>query len=123
MNVELLVVCLAVGAGTYLFRYLPTRWRTGDRPRGAFGGALGAFLASVGIAAVTALLTASLTALRGPPALTVRPDVTTAPLAYGLLTAGIGVAVTLLAFRLRRSVALSTLLGAAAYGVAWWLLA
>lgn len=121
MSLELLLVCLVVGACTYLFRYLPTRLKRGDRPRGAFGGALGAFLGSVGIAAVTALLVAALDGLRGPPALTLQLQGPVAPVVFNALTALVGVAVTLLSFRLRRDVALSTLLGAAAYGVAWWL--
>ncbi len=120
MSLELVVVCSVVGVGTYLFRYLPTRFGAGHT-RGRFAGPLGAFLGSVGVAAVAALLAASL-----EPYLV--------PLARGLLTGGpgpaetraalaaaLGVAATAVAFRLRKDVAIATLTGALAYGVAWWL--
>lgn len=119
MSGQLVLVCLAVGLGTYLFRYLPTRWRRGSTPVGAFGGAIGRFLGSVGIAAVAALLAASVHDLLAPVAVDTMAvgelPVRAAPLL-------LGVAVTLLSFRWRRSVALSTLLGAAAYGFGHWLL-
>lgn len=110
MSRELLFVCLAVGVGTYLFRYLPTRWARGARPAGAFGGLLGGFLGAVGIAAVSALLAASLAPLIG------------AGPAFRGVSVALGLAVTVATFVWRRSVALSTLAGAAAYGLGFWLL-
>jgi len=114
------IVCVSVGLGTYLFRYLPARLRGGERwgaARGPLGRYLGAFLGSVGVAAVAALLAASLA-----PYLPVT-------LAGGLgggasrdaLAALAGLAATAAAFRWRRDVAVSTLVGAVAFGVAWWL--
>ena len=61
MRLEVLIFSLVVGVGTYLFRYLPTRLgATVNRPRGRLGRLLRGFLASVGVAAVTALLLSSL---------------------------------------------------------------
>ncbi|NLG09826.1 MAG: hypothetical protein GX560_11335 [Deinococcales bacterium] len=127
MRTELLLVCLAVGVGTYLFRYLPTRFGAtqrgaGEEPATELRGPLGAFLASVGVAAVAALLVAALVGVLEPPAaaaaLTAGP---LGPRSASALTAALGVAATLGVYRWRRDVAAATLLGAAAYGLAWWL--
>ncbi len=143
MRSELLFVCLAVGVGTYLFRYLPTRLGKGAArpqlrgPLGAFlgrflGSFLGRFLGSVGIAAVTALLVASLVGVLEPPVAAEvlaadpagHPDAwpgNLGPRLASWVTAALGVAATLGAYLWRRDVAVSTILGAAAYGLAWWL--
>src|SRR5690606_3943933 len=80
------------------------------------------FLASVGVAAVAALLVAALVGVLEPPAaaaaLTAGP---LGPRSASALTAALGVAATLGVYRWRRDVAAATLLGAAAYGLAWWL--
>lgn len=114
MSHQLLFVCLAVGVGTYLFRYLPTRWSRGARPTGPFGGALGGFLGSVGIAAVSALLAASLAPLLG--------QLTGPGAAVRGVSLVVGLGATAITFGWRRSVALATLAGAAAYGLGFWLL-
>lgn len=111
-----MLVCLVVGGGTYLFRYLPAR--AGGRvraARGRLGDLVERFIGNVGIAAVTVLLVASALDLPGAAAGAQQP----AP----LLAAGAGFLVVLVSYYWRRSVALSTLAGAAAYGVFWWLLA
>lgn len=105
--ISFVLVCLSVGLGTYLFRYLPTRMRGGAR----LGGPLGAFLGSVGVAAVAALLAASVA-----PYLVEAGE---APLKT--VPAVAGLAGTVLAFRWRRDVAVSTLAGAVVFGLLWWL--
>ncbi len=113
MSTEFLVVCLAVGVGTYLFRYLPTRigGRLGAR---ALSGRFGAFLAAVGVASVAALLAAALEP-------TLRQAVAAADL-KGAAAAILGLVVTAGIFLRQKSVALATLLGAACYGLALWLM-
>lgn len=124
MSLEVLIFSLVVGAGTYLFRYLPTRLgATESRPRGGLGLLLSGFLASVGVAAVTALLLSSLLPYLGPEPWRAWLSGDTTEGRATVAAAAIGLAATLLMFRWRRSVAAATLLGAAAYGVAWWLLA
>ena len=111
MKLDYFLVCVAVGVGTYLFRYLPSR--LGTSPGRAMRGPLGAFLASVGVASVAALLAASL-----------EPFLVQALQPAGLAYAAAAVAglfATYGAFRLSRSVALATLLGAAVFGVVTWL--
>lgn len=116
MNLELVIVCLAVGAGTYLFRYLPTRTAAlGGRRPGLFKGRAGAFVASVGVAAVAALLAASVADLPG-----MSPTAGRLPFGPPALAAAAGFLTVIVTFVWRRSVALSTLAGAAVYGVAWW---
>ena len=123
MSVEVLIFSVVVGAGTYLFRYLPTRLGASvRRPHGGLGRLLSGFLASVGVAAVTALLLASLLPYLGPePWREWLADATVEGRATVVATL-VGLAATLLVFRWRRSVAAATLFGATAYGTAWWLL-
>lgn len=112
MSLEFLLVCVAVGVGTYLFRYLPTRIgaRAGAR---ALSGRLGAFLAAVGVASVAALLAASL------------EPVATATVNDGdwrsAVAALAGLAATFGLFRWRKDVALATIAGAVVYGLVVWL--
>lgn len=109
MSLEYFLVCVAVGVGTYLFRYLPTR--LGSRPGvRTMRGPLGAFLAAVGVASVAALLAASLE----PVVVQAFGSGRVAPAA----AAAAGLAVTFLMFRWRKDVALATLVGAAVYGAA-----
>ena len=123
MSLEVLLFSLVVGAGTYLFRYLPTRFgATVSRPRGGLGRLFSGFLASVGVAAVTALLLASLLPYLGPEPWSAWLVAATAEGRATIVAASLGLVVTLLVFSWRRSVAAATLLGASAYGVVWWLL-
>jgi len=112
VNLEFLLVCVVVGVGTYLFRYLPTRigGRAGAR---AMSGRLGAFLASVGVASVAALLAASLEPVLAGALTSGRLGVAAAAFA-GLVT-------TFALFRWRKDVALATMAGAAVYGLVFWL--
>ena len=103
MRTELIIVALATGLGTWLFRFLPTQFRI---PTGRGDGWLARLLESVGPAAIATLLIAGLL-----PALTT-PDPQLAALIAGTLT----VVVT---FVITRGVALPTLLGACAYGLAF----
>lgn len=114
MTLGYVVVCVLVGVGTYLFRYLPTRLGVRAGEGRAMRGPLGAFLADVGVAAVAALLAAAL-----------EPVVATAWRAgdwRSALAAAVGLGVTAAVFRWRRGVAVATLIGALAYGLAVWLL-
>lgn len=114
MSLEYVIICVAVGAGTYLFRYLPTR--LGGRASGrAMRGPLGAFLASVGVASVAALLAAALQ----PYALAAAGSGNWASAA----AAASGLGVTFVLFRWRKDVAVATLAGAAVYGLVFWLAA
>lgn len=111
MSLEYALVCVAVGVGTYLFRYLPTR--LGARVGGhAMRGPLGAFLASVGVASVAALLAASLE----PVVL----DAVTTGRWVPVAAAVAGLAVTFVLFRWRKDVALATIAGAVVYGLVYF---
>jgi branched-subunit amino acid transport protein AzlD len=113
VSFEFLLVCVAVGVGTYLFRYLPTRIGTRAGAR-ALSGRLGAFLAAVGVASVAALLAASLEPVAVAAATTRQ---------FGAAAAAVlGLATTFLLFRWRNDVALATIAGAVVYGVVFWLL-
>lgn len=123
MSVKVLIFSLVVGAGTYLFRYLPTRLSVSlSRPRGGFGLLLSGFLASVGVAAVTSLLLASLLPYLGAEAWEAWLFGKTAEGRTTVLAACSGLLATLLIFSWRRSVAAATLVGASAYGIVWWML-
>ena len=122
MSVTFVLVCVTVGVGTYLFRYLPTHFGGRGRSNGALAGPLGKFLSSVGLGAVAALLAAALAPYVAPFAREVaaggigREEVRSAGAAL------LGMVVTVVVFRWRGGVASATLAGAAAYGLAWWLL-
>lgn len=103
MRSELIIVALATGLGTWLFRFIPTQLQV---PTGRGDGWLARLFASVGPAAIATLLIAGLL-----PSLTT-PSPQIAALAAGMLTVVITFVVT-------RSVALPTLLGACAYGLAF----
>jgi branched-subunit amino acid transport protein len=107
MRTDLLVVAFVVGLGTWLFRFLPTRLRGLSGPR---GGRLTEALESIGPAAIATLFVAS-----------VLPGLVAVAESRPLVL--IGCLATLLAFLGRRSVVLATIVGAAAYGAAHWLLA
>lgn len=106
MNTNLLILAIVVGVGTWLFRFLPTRLRGLSGPR---GGCLAEALEGIGPAAIATLFIAS-----------VLPDLIDSTGSRPLILAGC--LATLIAFRLRRSVVLATLAGAAAYGAAYWVL-
>lgn len=116
MSAAFVFVCVCVGAGTYMFRYLPTRLRGGERfhaASGSVGRFVGAFLGAVGVAAVAALLAAALEPyVPGSGAGARLPET---------LAAGAGLLGTALAYRWRRDVAVATLVGALVFGVVWWL--
>ncbi len=113
MTLEYAVVCLVVGAGTYLFRYLPTRLSTRAGGSRSLRGPFGAFLASVGVASVAALLAASLEPLVA--------EVAASGEWASVGAAAGGLAVTFALFRWRKDVALATVAGAAVYGLIVWL--
>ncbi|MDT3681028.1 MAG: AzlD domain-containing protein [Truepera sp.] len=120
MSLELVAVCAVVGVGTYLFRYLPTRLGAG-RTRGRFAGPLGAFLGSVGVAAVAALLAASLEPYLVPFARGVIAAGPSPAEARAAIAAVLGALATAATFRWCKDVAVATLTGALVYGVTWWL--
>lgn len=107
MNTDLLLIAVIAGAFTWAFRVLPTRMDFGDiQPEGP----LRRFLGATGPAAIATLFVASiLPELRGAESL---------PLP---LIAGVGMVLILWVWR--RSVVLSTLGGAAAYGAIFALVA
>lgn len=107
MNPELVIVAVVVGLGTWLFRFLPTRMRGLS---GARGGWVERATESIGPAAIATLFIAS-----------VIPDLTSRD--SGLIAFLSGAAATAVVFAGRRSVALATIAGAVAYGVAFALVA
>lgn len=103
MRIDLVLVAVVVGLGTWLFRFLPTRLRgrSGVRsPR------LTQAMESIGPAAIVTLFLASIVPDLGPGA------------PHRVLVV-IGCATTVLAFWIKRNVVLATMAGTAAYGVAF----
>lgn len=106
MNADLVLVAVLAGAANWAFRALPTiLLRREPQP----GGLAARFLAATGPAAIATLFVASIL-----PQVWPEPR-DTIPLLAGSVA-------TVLAFWPRRSVVAGTLVGAAAYGLAFWLL-
>lgn len=103
MNIDLLLMALAVGLATYSFRFGPTKLPLRDLPPRSLRAR---FLAATGPAAIATLFVAS--------SLPVIGTGQSLPLMAGTLTV-LGV------FFWRRSVVAATLAGSAIYGVAFWL--
>lgn len=104
MPADMLMAVLLAGAGTYLIRYLPMR---GHRPSDRPAGIAARFLAAVGPASVAALLALSLLPLGGPA------------VGWGpRLAVAAGLAAVWALHRATGNIALATLGGAAAYGMA-----
>lgn len=108
MNIELVILSLAVGIGTYLFRFLPTRFRAASGRQRT--GALSRFFAAIGPAAIATLFVASILPL-------------TSTLDGGTLCTLIGSVAVVALFWWRRDVVIATLGGATAYGLAYQALA
>ncbi len=103
MRLEIILLVLVVGAATWALRFFPSRMRLQDMDP---NGALSRFLAATGPAAIAALCVASgLPLLQGA----------------GQAALFVGIVTVLLVFWIWRSVVVSTLAGAAAYGaMVWW---
>ncbi len=106
MRGDVLIVALVVGLGTWLFRFLPTRFR-GRTNVGSHR--IAGAMESIGPAAISTLLVASLL-----------PDLSSGAAERPLILAGC--LATAFVFALKRNVVLATLAGAAAYGAAFALL-
>lgn len=106
MNLELILVTLLVGLGTYLIRFLPTFFMRGT---GNPDAPLSRFLAATGPAAIAALYTGAVISSFAPDLKTI------APMLVGSLTV---VAV----YSWRKDVTVATLLGAVTYGIVFALL-
>ncbi len=104
MKTDVILVCAVVGVANYLFRYLPLRLG-GNRKTGAMkSGALARVLDSIGIASICALLVVSST-----------PEILRD--SQRLLPTLAGFVVLTLIFWRSKSIILSTLVGAVAYGL------
>ncbi|HEY8485533.1 MAG TPA: AzlD domain-containing protein [Longimicrobiales bacterium] len=101
MSKDLIIVAVAVGLGTWLFRFLPTR--LGRSPALASGRLAGA-MEAVGPAAITTLLIAS-----------VLPDLAAGGPERTAVLVGCGV--TGVTYAVTRNVVVATLIGALAYGL------
>ncbi|BEN75006.1 L-valine transporter subunit YgaH [Serratia marcescens] len=104
MNTDVLVIGLVVGCANYLFRYLPLRLAPARAQPGIKRGKAALLLDSIGIASICALLVVSST-----PVVMREPD--------KLLPTLAGFAALALCFYRSKSIILSTLLGATAFGV------
>lgn len=103
MTFDLVVITVIVGIGTYLFRWLPTKFDVTDaRP----GGPMSRFLSATGPAAITALFIASFMPLMAPSWVQILPVL-------------LGGAATVAGYLWRRDVGLATILGAIGYGLAF----
>ena len=103
MRTDIIILATAVGLGTYLFRFLPTRM---NLTSGSGTGRLARGLAAVGTAAITTLVVAG-----------IMPDLTGG--SASLISALAGLAGVTLAHILTRNVAFATLCGALAYRLAY----
>lgn len=106
MSPALIIMAALAGAANWAFRALPTILM---RREPKAGGVAARFLAATGPAAIATLFVAS-----------VLPQVW--PVPRDLMPLGVGTVATVLAFWPRRSVAMGTLTGAAAYAAAFWAL-
>lgn len=107
MNVELLLLALAVGAANWAFRAVPILART---DRLVAGGWVERFLSATGPAAIATLVVAS-----------TMPYVVT-PEMVRLIPAVVGMLAVVGVWVVRRSVVLATLAGAVAHGFGFWLM-
>lgn len=106
MTIEVLLIGLIVGVGTWAMRFLPTRLNVSSVDP---DGPVSRFLNATGPAAITALTVAAFLPL-------LQADLR----AMTLLSAG--VAGTIAGFFVRRDISVATVAGAVAYGLAFWLL-
>ena len=106
MNTELLTVALLAGAANWAFRALPVLLRT---DRMAAGGWLEQFLSATGPAAIATLFTASVLPALVPDLVRLMPLIT-------------GTLVVLGCYFATRSVVVTTLFGAIAYGATVWMI-
>lgn len=104
MKAEVLLVCVVVGVANYLFRYLPLRLGASRKPATMKSGPLARVLDSIGIASICALLVVSST-----------PEILRD--SQRLLPTLAGFVVLTLVFWRSKSIILSTLIGAVAYGL------
>lgn len=104
MNTDVVVIGLVVGCANYLFRYLPLRLAPARAQPGIKRGKTALLLDSIGIASICALLVVSST-----PVVMREPD--------KLWSTLVGFAALGLCFYRSKSIILSTLSGAVAFGV------
>jgi len=104
MKTEVILVCAVVGTANYLFRYLPLRLGAKRNPGAMKTGALSRVLDSIGIASICALLVVS----SAPEIMHNHQK---------LLPTLAGFVVLSLVFFRSKSIVLSTLIGAVAYGL------
>lgn len=104
MNTDVVVIGLVVGCANYLFRYLPLRLAPARAQPGIKRGKTALLFDSIGIASICALLVVSST-----PVVMREPDKLW-PTLVGFATLG-------LCFYRSKSIILSTLSGAVAFGV------
>lgn len=106
MNTEFVIVTLLVGLGTWMLRFLPTRFMAG---KGDPEAPLSRFLSATGPAAIAALYVGALIPMVSPNLEAIVP-----------LIAGSGAVVALWFWR--RDVAIATVGGAIVYGIVFALL-
>ncbi|CAI1496951.1 putative L-valine exporter [Serratia quinivorans] len=104
MNTDVVVIGLVVGCANYLFRYLPLRLAPARAQPGIKRGKTALLLDSIGIASICALLVVSST-----PVVMREPDKLW-PTLLGFVALG-------LCFYSSKSIILSTLIGALAFGI------
>lgn len=104
MNTNVLIIGLVVGCANYLFRYLPLRLGSARIQPSTKRGKTALLLDSIGIASICALLGVS-----SIPVVVREPD--------KLLPTLCGFAALGLCFHHSKSIILSTLIGAAAFGI------
>jgi branched-subunit amino acid transport protein AzlD len=106
MSTTLVLVTVAVGLGTWLFRFLPTKL---ELAKDGSDSLLNRFFGSTGPAAIATMFVVSIVP-------TLRDDVAT------ILPTLCATAAIAISFFWRRSVAIATLVGAGVYGVTFGLL-
>ncbi|VVA49609.1 putative L-valine exporter [Serratia ficaria] len=104
MNADVVIIGLVVGCANYLFRYLPLRLAPSRAQPGIKRGKTALLLDSIGIASICALLVVSST-----PVVMREPD--------KLLPTLVGFAALGLCFYRSKSIILSALIGATAFGI------
>lgn len=106
MNAEFLAITLLVGLGTWMLRYLPTRFMRGTGDPAA---PLSRFLSATGPAAIAALYVGAVLPMLAPDLRVVAP----------LLT---GSAAVVALYLWRRDISIATVGGAVVYGIVFALL-